>query len=95
MDLKDVQRLLHEHEAELKEIGTQNLALFGSIVRGEAHPDSDIDVLVEFSGPVTFDRYMELKFFLEDLLGCKVDLVLRDTLKPRLRERILAEAVYA
>lgn len=95
MELKDVQRLLHEHEAEIKEMGAQNLALFGSIVRGEAHSDSDIDVLVEFSGPVTFDRYMELKFFLEDLLGCKVDLVLRDTLKPRLRERILAEAVYA
>lgn len=53
-----------------------------------------VDILVEFDGPVTFDRFMDVKFFLEDLLGCQVDLVMPQTLKPRLRPHILRDAVY-
>ena len=72
--------------------GVRSLAVFGSRVRGEAGPDSDLDVLVDFVGPATFDGFMGLKFFLEDSLGVKVDLVTRAALKPRLRARIEAEA---
>ncbi len=69
----------------------KRLAVFGSTARGELRPDSDVDVLVEFVEP-TFDNYMGLKFDLVDLLGRPVDLVTVAALKPRLRDRILAEA---
>lgn len=72
--------------------GVRDLAIFGSVERGEATEGSDLDVLVDFSGPATFDGFMGLKFFLEDSLGVRVDLVTRAALKPRLRSRIEAEA---
>lgn len=62
----------------------------------EEMPASDIDVLVEFrEGEETFDHFMDLKFYLEDLLGRKTDLVIADTLKPRIRDAVLGEVVYA
>jgi uncharacterized protein len=72
--------------------GVRELAVFGSVARGDASDASDIDVLVDFVGSATFDGYMGLKVFLEDNLGVKVDLVTRSALKPRLRARIEAEA---
>ncbi len=86
---------LHAHREELAtRFGVKVLALFGSVARGEAQPDSDVDILVEFQGPATFDSYMDLKFFLEDLLGCKVDLVTRKALKPHLKPYVEREAIY-
>lgn len=76
----------------LNALGVRELALFGSYARGDAGPDSDIDFVVDFAEK-TFDRYMELKELLEDSLGREVDLVLKSAIKPRLRERILREAV--
>jgi predicted nucleotidyltransferase len=70
----------------------RDLAVFGSVARGESSATSDLDVLVDFEGPATFDGFMGLKFFLEDTLGVEVDLVTRAALKPRLRERIESEA---
>jgi predicted nucleotidyltransferase len=67
--------------------------VFGSWVRGEAGPASDVDVLVELEQP-TFDHYMELKFRLEEALGREVDLVLAETLKPRLRPAVEREVQY-
>ena len=87
-------QVLVEHREELERLGVKSLAVFGSVARGEARVDSDIDVLVEFRGPATFDGYMELKFFLEKLLGRKVDLVTRKALKPRLRPYVEREAIY-
>jgi len=72
----------------------RRIGIFGSVVRGEAGEDSDLDVLVEMSEP-TFDRYMDLKFELEEALGASVDLVLSDTVKERLRPIIEQEVVYA
>jgi uncharacterized protein len=81
--------------AELRRLGTRRLALFGSVrARGEGSDSSDIDLLVELQ-PRTFDAYMDVKLFLEKILGRKVDLVLADAVKPRLRAVILAEAVRA
>ena len=67
--------------------------MFGSTARGEARPDSDLDLLVEFAVGPTFDSFMGLKFFLEDNLGRKVDLVTPDSHKPRMRPVIEREAV--
>jgi uncharacterized protein len=72
--------------------GVRELAVFGSVARGNASDASDVDVLVDFVGTATFDGFMGLKLFLEDGLGVKVDLVTRAALKPRLRARIEAEA---
>ena len=74
--------------------GVKTIGLFGSWVREQASPASDIDLLVEFDQP-SFDKYMDLKFYLEDLLGKPVDLVLKTALKPRLQRLILDEVRYA
>ncbi len=74
--------------------GVTSLAVFGSAARDEAGADSDIDVLVDFPEPPTFDRYMDLKFHLEDLLGRRVDLVTRRGLRERVRPFVEKEAVY-
>jgi uncharacterized protein len=78
--------LLNQHRDEfLNRFGAKHLALFGSAARDELRDDSDIDVLVEFDGPATFDGYMDLKFYLEALVARPVDLVTRDAVKPRMR----------
>ncbi len=92
-DHHTIRRLLAEHRAELEKWGVKSLALFGSAARGETHPGSDLDFLVEFEGRAGFDKYMDLKFFLEDLLDAKVDLVTRKALKSRLRPYIEKEAI--
>lgn len=72
----------------------KSLGVFGSFVREEATESSDLDILVEFEGAPTFRKYMDLKFFLEDLFGRKVDLVIQADIKPQIREQILKEVVY-
>jgi uncharacterized protein len=82
------------HKKELALFGIKSLAIFGSVARDEAVEDSDVDILVEFAAPATFNGYMDLKFFLEDLLGGPVDLVTRRSIRPRIREQIEREAQY-
>lgn len=86
-------QLLQRSIQEIRKFGVRRLGLFGSWVRGDADRESDIDVLVEFKTP-SFDNYMELKYFLEELLGHKVDLVLADSLKTWIKPRIMREVVY-
>ena len=91
---KDVLALLsRERETLEKRFSVQRIGLFGSVLRGTAGEDSDVDILVELSQP-TFDHYMDLKFFLEARLGRTVDLVLADSLKPRVKTSVLREATY-
>ncbi|MEW5944832.1 MAG: nucleotidyltransferase family protein [bacterium] len=71
----------------------RSLALFGSAARGEAGADSDVDVLVDFPEPPTFDQYMELKFFLEDVLHRGFDLVTRRGLRERFRTQVQKDAI--
>ena len=73
---------LHLHRATIHSFDVRSLALFGSVARGEATLNSDLDFLVEFDGSATFRGYMGLKFFLEDLFDCPVDLVSRHKLNP-------------
>jgi len=76
-------------------LGVASLAVFGSAARDEARPESDVDLLVEFSQPVGLFELVAVKEYLEELLGLPVDLVTRDSLKQQLRERILKEAIPA
>lgn len=86
-------RQLAAHRHDIATFGVKSLALFGSVARDEAGPDSDIDMLVEFEGPATFDNYMGLRIFLEDLTGCRIDLVTRKALRPQLRSVIERESI--
>lgn len=76
-----------------KRFGVVRLALFGSTARDEARPGSDVDVMVVFDGPATSQRYFGVQFYLEDLLGCPVDLVTDKALRTELRPFIEREAV--
>lgn len=93
MKKQEILDLLREHRGEFRQFGAKSLALFGSFAREEARQDSDIDLLVDFNSPPTFEAYMNLKFYLEDLLGRAVDLVPRKTLKPRLLPQVEREAI--
>ena len=92
MGRDDVIRQLKVNLSRLSEFRIKSLAIFGSVARDEARPDSDVDILVEFDGPATFDQYMELKLFLEDLLGRPVDLVTRKGVRPELAPYVEQEA---
>jgi len=94
MRREDAIKLLTGHRQKIAQCGARSLSIFGSVARDESQPGSDVDILVEFEGRATFDRYMELKFFLEDLLGCKVDLVTNRAIKPRMRPHVEKEAIY-
>lgn len=73
--------------------GVKSLALFGSVARNQATEASDLDFIVDFEGTVTFDRYMDLKIFLEDLFDKKIDLALEDSLKAQIRQKVFEEAI--
>ncbi len=90
----EILQTLAVHRDELTRMGVKTLAVFGSVARDEARPDSDVDILVEFQGSATFNGYMDLEFFLEDLLGRPVDLVTRKSIRPRLKTQIESEALY-
>jgi predicted nucleotidyltransferase len=85
---------MRDNWGQISSFGVRSLALFGSLARDETGSDSDADILVEFRGPATFDCYMDLKIFLEELLGCPVDLVTRKAIKPRMRTYVEEEAIY-
>jgi predicted nucleotidyltransferase len=80
--------------ALVERFGVSRIALFGSTVRNSAREDSDVDILVEFDGPATSSRYFGVQFYLEDLLGCSVDLVTEKALRAELRPFIEQEAYY-
>lgn len=73
--------------------GITRLALFGSTARDAAKANSDVDILVSFDGTATSQRYFGVQFYLEDLLGCPVDLVTEKALREELRPHIEREAI--
>ena len=86
---------LAEHRERIRSPGVRRIGVFGSFARGEEREESDIDILIEFEeGGRSFDTYMGLKFFLEDLFGRRVDLVDRDAIKPALAPHILWSVRY-
>jgi len=92
---QEIIQCIRSHKDEMeKRFTVRSIGLFGSYVHGTARPGSDVDIVVEMGDP-TFDHYMDLKFYLEDLFGTPVDLVLADTIKPRLKPYIDRDLVYA
>lgn len=94
MKRDELLKLLADHRAEIRNLGASSVAIFGSFARDEAREDSDVDVLVEFDAPPTFNRFMDLKFYLEDLSGRRVDLGTPDSIKPRAKQQIMQEAIH-
>ena len=95
ISFEQIYQTLQHHFNKLQEqYAVKTLGVFGSYARREATESSDIDVLVEFEGALTFDKYMNLKFFLEDLFVKKVDLVIKDDLKQQIKEKVFKETIY-
>lgn len=95
MDFKEIIVLLQAHQTDLRQHGVKELSIFGSVARGTASIDSDVDLLVTFERPVGLFEFIRLKRLLEEWLNCSVDLVTEDALRPELRDRILKEAIHA
>ncbi|GBD26535.1 hypothetical protein HRbin30_01867 [bacterium HR30] len=92
-----IQQLLKEKREEILRIaakhGARNVRVFGSVARGEADEQSDLDLLVEFEPGRSLMDHAALWLELQELLGCKVDVVSDRGIKPRIRDRVLREAV--
>jgi predicted nucleotidyltransferase len=95
MDKQQVLDTLNAHRDRLSEFAVKALFLFGSVARDEATPESDVDVLVAFDRPVGLFTLLGLKAYLEELLGCSVDVGTPCSLRPHLREAVLKEAIRA
>ncbi|MFV2067128.1 MAG: nucleotidyltransferase family protein [Pirellulales bacterium] len=91
-DIDELRRILRQHLPLLRgRYGVESLGLFGSYVRGEAGPKSDLDLLVRFHQTPGLIRFVELENYLSDLVGLRVDLVMAEALKPNIGQRVLAE----
>jgi len=94
MNRQEVLQVLSRAKPELaRRFGVARLALFGSMARDESRPGSDVDVVVAFDGLANSERYFGVQFYLEDALGCPVDLVTDKALRPELRPSIEKETV--
>jgi len=94
--IKRIQKILALHKDELRQrFKVKQIGIFGSYVKGRPKKRSDIDILIEFEqGGETFDNYMELKFFLEELFNAKIDLVMRNVLREEIKDDILSGVEY-
>jgi len=92
---KDIEKIIRDNRKELRErYGLEELGIFGSYVRGEQNPDSDIDVLVKVRRPMGFARFIRLEGRISRLLGIKADLVTEEALKPHIGRQISEEVRY-
>jgi len=95
MRKEEVLDKLRENRNILKRFGVRRIGVFGSIVRGEEREGSDIDIIVEFEeDKKNFDNFINLAFFLEDLLGRKVDLLTPESISPYIKPSIEKEIIY-
>jgi predicted nucleotidyltransferase len=95
MNRADVLQLLKQCKPHLvREFGITELALFGSVARDEAQTASDADILVKFDGQADSRRFFGVQFYLEDLLGCPVDLVTDKALREELRSYVQKDAIH-
>ena len=92
--IDEIKNTINKHKTYLSEdFKVKSISLFGSYLRGEQKKNSDLDILVEFNETIDLFEFIKLENYLTEILGCKVDLVMKDTLKPRIKDRILNEAV--
>lgn len=95
MNKEQALAILRAHKTILvQRFGAADIALSGSTARGEAAPDSDLDILVRFDGPATSKRYFGVQFYLEDLTRRPIDLVTDKALRPELRPYVEREAIH-
>ena len=87
-------RLLADHRAELDHMGVASLALFGSVARDESGPESDVDILIDTNRPIDLFDLAAIHLRLEEILGCRVDVLTEGGLRPRFRERIEKDLVH-
>ncbi len=95
MNRDEIIAILSAHRADLSRVGVRSLSVFGSVARGEAGLDSDVDLLVDLERPIGLFAFIRLQMQLEAWLGRSVDLVTPEGLRPELRDRVLREAVRA
>ena len=89
-----VLKILHQNQDEIHNFGVKGMSLFGSVARGSARTDSDVDLLVEFNRPVGLFGLVALQNRLEELLGCPVDVGTLDSLRPSIRSQVLEECIH-
>lgn len=98
LNIVEIKKILEKNNNYLRQtFHVREIGIFGSFVKGEEKTDndSDIDILIAFNkGYKDFFNYMRLKYYLEDILGREVDLVIKEAVKPRLKERIFREVEY-
>ena len=95
MDLADIKACLVKEKPTLAKYHIKSIGVFGSFVRGEQRKRSDVDILVDFENEdMDLFTFIELKNYLSSLLGRKVDLVMKDSLKPHIGKRIMDEVIY-
>ncbi|WP_456465648.1 type VII toxin-antitoxin system MntA family adenylyltransferase antitoxin [Persephonella sp.] len=93
-NLERIKKILKEHKKDLEEkYNVKSIAIFGSYVKGTQTKKSDIDIFVEFKKPITLIQFIKLENYLSELLGLKVDLVMKKSLKPYIKKQVLKEAV--
>ena len=95
MKRDEVIATLAAHREKLQELGVKSLNLFGSVARDEARLDSDIDFLVEFNRPCGLFQLLRVQYYLEDILGCPVDLGTQDALREHLRKPVFKDIIRA
>ncbi len=92
---EEILELIRLNQGKIRSYGVRKLGLFGSFVRGGQKPESDIDLLVEFhQGRKNFDNFIQLAFFLEEILGHRVELITIDALSPYIGPHIIKEVEY-
>lgn len=95
MDAGTIKNTINQHLGLLKDnYHVKNIGVFGSAARGQATSSSDIDILVEFSEPIGFFKFINLEEYLSSILGKEVDLVSKNALKPAIKDEILREVIY-
>lgn len=93
-NLDEIKKVIQQHKPELaSEYQVKEIGIFGSYARGEQQPESDLDILVEFSVPVGF-KFIHLADFLEQILGLKIDITTPDAIKPNRRKYIEQDLIY-
>jgi len=95
IQLDEIKIILENHKVEIIErFKVKEIGVFGSFVKNLQNKESDLDILVDYSQPVSFFQFLELEEYLENLFHMKVDLVSKTALKPKIGEQILREIAY-